>query len=93
MRDGVWQVRRFVCHTPCDLQCEEFHGDPERKVAAKGVYHLLIQMKVILFPLNKIWSHDTKSLLLVLTLVLGLGEFEDDVGHVIPGVVDADEQQ
>src|SRR5690242_21803889 len=36
---------------------------------------------------------DTKPLSLVLTLVLGLGEFEGDVGHVIPGVVDADEQQ
>src|SRR6266436_6936355 len=32
-------------------------------------------------------------LLLVLALVLLLGEFEGNVGHVIPGVVDADEQE
>src|SRR5215831_12494913 len=32
-------------------------------------------------------------LLLVLILVLRTGELEDDVGHVIPGVVDADEQK
>src|SRR5216684_3492751 len=36
---------------------------------------------------------DTKTLSLVLTFVLRPGEFEGDVGHVIPGVVDADEQQ
>src|SRR5260370_28369816 len=32
-------------------------------------------------------------LLLVLALVLRLGEFEGNIGHIIPGVVDADEQQ
>ena len=31
--------------------------------------------------------------ILVLALVLGPGEFDGDVGHVIPRVVDADEQQ
>src|SRR5260370_32730912 len=38
-------------------------------------------------------TSDTKTLSLVLTLVLRLGEFEGDVGYIIPGVVDADEQQ
>src|SRR5260370_1889599 len=36
---------------------------------------------------------DTKPLSLVLTLVLRLGEFDGDVGHVIPRVVDADEDR
>src|SRR5258708_6701885 len=38
-------------------------------------------------------TSDTKTLSLVLTLVLRLGELKDKVGHVIPGVVDADEQE
>src|SRR5216683_3875620 len=38
-------------------------------------------------------TSDTKTLSLVLTLVLRLGESEGDVGYIIPGVVDADEQQ
>src|SRR5712692_1956931 len=38
-------------------------------------------------------TSDTKTLSLVLTLVLPLGEFDGNVGHVIPGVVDADEQE
>src|SRR6266849_7900910 len=38
-------------------------------------------------------TSDTKTLSLVLTLVLRLGEFEGDVGYIIPGVVDVDEQQ
>ncbi len=31
--------------------------------------------------------------MLVLALVLGLGEYDGSVGHVIPRVVDADEQE
>src|SRR2546425_3513953 len=38
-------------------------------------------------------TSDTKTLSLVLMLVLRLGEFDGNIGHVIPGVVDADEQQ
>src|SRR5438309_10953774 len=38
-------------------------------------------------------TSDTKTLSLVLTLVLRLGEFDGNIGHVIPGVVDTDEQQ
>src|SRR5260221_12255111 len=38
-------------------------------------------------------TSDTKTLSLVLTLVLPLGEVEGNIGHVIPGVVDADEQE
>src|SRR5260221_14625528 len=38
-------------------------------------------------------TSDTKTLSLVLRLVLPLGEFEGNIGHIIPGVVDADEQQ
>ena len=36
-------------------------------------------------------TSDTKTLSLVLTLVLRLVEFDGNIGHVIPGVVDADE--
>ena len=32
-------------------------------------------------------------LMLVLARVPWLGEYEDSVGHVIPGIVDADEQE
>src|SRR5216683_7005088 len=38
-------------------------------------------------------TSDTKTLSLVLTLVLRLGEFDGNIGQVIPGVVDADEQE
>src|SRR6266849_2418250 len=38
-------------------------------------------------------TSDTKTLSLVLTLVLRLGEIDGNIGHVIPGVVDADEQE
>src|SRR5436305_15199085 len=39
------------------------------------------------------WISDTKTLSLVLTIVLWLDEFDGNIGHVIPGVVDADEQE
>src|SRR6266567_6879134 len=38
-------------------------------------------------------TSDTKTLSLVLMLVLRLVEFGGNIGHVIPGVVDADEQE
>src|SRR2546421_6298325 len=38
-------------------------------------------------------TSDTKTLSLVLTILLWLGEFDGNIGHVIPGVVDADEQE
>src|SRR5260221_7422685 len=38
-------------------------------------------------------TSDTKTLSLVMRLVLALGQFEGKIGHIIPGVVDADEQQ
>src|SRR5216683_6233569 len=38
-------------------------------------------------------TSDTKTLSLVLTLVLRLGEFDGNIGQVIPGVVNADEQE
>src|SRR2546427_12713775 len=38
-------------------------------------------------------TSDTKTRSLVLTLVLWLCEFDGNIGHVIPGVVDADEQE